>query len=99
MPLDKVRERLLIIDCQAARQQDDKAAFDISFTLLHDGHHAGLMAVTRRITRSKEDAEEVSNDAFRDLDQYLLNVDPGRGCFGLLRLFAFRRAAEKYARL
>jgi DNA-directed RNA polymerase specialized sigma24 family protein len=98
MPLDRERERKLIAGCQASRQLEDRAAFDLSFGLLFEGHHAAVLAIARRITRNREDADEVASDAFKDLYHAISKVDPDMGCFGLLRLFAFRRAAEKYAR-
>ncbi len=97
MPLDKERDRQLVIDCQEARLRDDRASYDASFGDLFKGHYSGVMAIARRATRKPEDAEEVCGDAFKDLDDYISRVDPDKGSFGLLRIFVFHRAAEKYS--
>ncbi len=99
MPLDKERDRQLVIACQEARLREDRASYDASFGDLFKGHYAGVMAIARRTTRKPEDAEEVASDAFKDLDGYMARVDPDKGSFGLLRVFVFHRAAEKYAAL
>jgi DNA-directed RNA polymerase specialized sigma24 family protein len=97
VPEDRVTEFQLIFECQSARRRSDTPAYDEAFGRLYTLHKTRLQSIARRITRNLEDADEVTNDAFRDLDRKILIVDPDKGCFGLLRQFAFRRAAEKYA--
>jgi DNA-directed RNA polymerase specialized sigma24 family protein len=94
---DRVTEFELIFECQSARKRGDKPAYDEAFGRLYTVHQARLLSIARRLTRNPEDADEVANDAFQDLDRNILIVDPGMGCFGLLRRFVFRRAATKYA--
>jgi len=97
VPEDRVTELQLIFECQSARRRGDRPAYDEAFGCLYTLHRVRLLSIARRITRNPEDADEVANDAFQDLDRKILIVDPDKGCFGLLRQFAFRRAAEKYA--
>jgi DNA-directed RNA polymerase specialized sigma24 family protein len=99
MPLDKERDRQLVVECQRAKLRDDQPSYDAFFGDLFKGHYAGVMAIARRATRKPEDAEEVASEAFKDLDRYITRVDPDQGSFGLLRVFVFRQAAEKYAAL
>src|SRR5208282_732210 len=98
MPRARERETQLILECQAAKLKGDGAAYNSAFSLLCKGHAAGVMAIARHATRNPEDADEITNDTFKDLDDYLPKVNADRGCFGLLRLFVLRRAAEKYSR-
>jgi DNA-directed RNA polymerase specialized sigma24 family protein len=99
MSLGRNQDRQLTTECCDALLRKDKAAYDAFFGLLYREHNAGILSIARRITRNPQDAEEVTNDAFSDLNRFFPRVDPDRGCFGLLRIFTFRRAAEKYTRV
>ena len=98
MPLAKEEERRLIVNCQVAKLKGDQTVYNAAFAELCKGHEPALMGIARRVTRSREDAEEVRDDAYRELNDYLPKIDPDQGCFGLLRQFALWRAADKYAR-
>lgn len=99
MPLDKERDRQLVIECQGAKAREDRATYEARFGDLFRNHFPRVIAIARRATRNPEDAKEVTNDAFKDLDRYITRVDPDKGSFGLLRVFVLHRAAEKYAAL
>lgn len=89
-------ESQLILECQSARRRGEATAYDEAFGRLYALYRVRLLSITRRMTRNPEDADEVASDAFQDLDRKILIVDPGKGCLGLLREFAFRHAADKY---
>ena len=96
LPEVRVTESELIAECQSARRRNDTPRYNEAFGKLYAVYQARLRSIAIRMTRSREDADEVMNDALQDMDRKILIVDPDRGCFGLLRQFAFRRAAEKY---